>query len=263
MAKTKTLVVSDIHVPFHDPTYVSLFMHTVRVTKPDRVLLNGDIADIYHPSVYPKDADVTESYKIEDEIACLLKFLKDLRRAAGDQCEIIYALGNHEARFNKYVAENAPIIANLLRLEHYINTERQIDELLQYGDIYQFENTQLYATHSPPSYAIYAAATSLKEKIGKSYIYGCTHRPDVAYKKRWDKDHFEIDTVYINGFLGNKHLSPAHKAVFSYEKNDRSWPTIMMVTILDGVHFWVEQQFMKGDMIAINGKIIKTESKWK
>lgn len=262
MAVTKTLVGSDFHIPFHNYVWVALFISVIRVLRPNRIILNGDMADIYNPSAYPSAEIVTDSVGVEDEIDALRRFLSDVRDAAGNDCEIIYLLGNHEARFDKYVKDNAPIMSNLLALRNYVVEGEFVDKVLPYRALYQLEQTQLYATHSPHSYAIYAAATSMKENVGKSFLTGCTHRPDGAYKKRWNIDHHEVDTYNITGSLADKYKTPVHKAVFSYEKTDRSWPSLIMVNILDGEHFWVENSLIKNNMITIDGKTIGTEDEW-
>lgn len=107
------LVLSDIHLPFHDLQSLTAAIEYGEARQPDVVLLNGDILDCYDISRFMKEQDRPT---ITDEIAMGIEFLELLRQAF-PQARIIYKLGNHEERMRHYILKNAPQFGNLKALE--------------------------------------------------------------------------------------------------------------------------------------------------
>lgn len=109
----EVLVLSDIHLPFHDLQSLTAAIEYGEARQPDVVLLNGDILDCYDISRFMKEQDRPT---ITDEIAMGIEFLELLRQAF-PQARIIYKLGNHEERMRHYILKNAPQFGNLKALE--------------------------------------------------------------------------------------------------------------------------------------------------
>jgi predicted phosphodiesterase len=107
------LVLSDIHLPFHDLPSLTAAIEYGESRQPDVVLLNGDILDCYDISRFMKEQDRPT---ITDEIAMGIEFLELLRKAF-PQARIIYKLGNHEERMRHYILKNAPQFGNLKALD--------------------------------------------------------------------------------------------------------------------------------------------------
>jgi hypothetical protein len=121
----RCVLLFDIHVPFQDKQlFKSIFKYIrdLKLTRRDEVVLGGDLADFWTISKF--DKITTASIKKEDieyertEIKC---FLKDLRRASGD-ARIVYILGNHEIRLEKYLSSEAKALSGIpeLKFENFL-----------------------------------------------------------------------------------------------------------------------------------------------
>lgn len=105
----KILVLSDIHVPYHDETALGLALDAGVEAGCDAVLLNGDFMDFFSVSRYASDP--TQRNLIE-ELAMGKKMLAYIReRFAGAQ--ILWKLGNHEERWDHWLWNKAPEVYGL------------------------------------------------------------------------------------------------------------------------------------------------------
>lgn len=101
----KALIISDIHVPFHDSAALEVALEIGRKRKVSLIILDGDIADHYAISDYMRDPALRD---FAGEIKAIRQLLAGLRRRFGKQCRIIYKHGNHEERFERYMRMKAP-----------------------------------------------------------------------------------------------------------------------------------------------------------
>ena len=120
----KVLVLSDIHLPYHDVNALETAIQYGKEQNVDAVYLNGDILDFYQISQHQKDARKRPSMKEELEIA--REFFDYLRQEFPTQT-IYFKPGNHEHRLERYLILKAPELLDceefqlkiLLRLEEY------------------------------------------------------------------------------------------------------------------------------------------------
>lgn len=105
----KVLVCSDVHIPFQDDDAVSAFIVYSKKTKPDMIVLNGDILDMFMLSRFTKG----EGRNPYEEIQMCRRFL-ELIRDNNPDAQIIYVIGNHETRLERYVLTKAPELASLI-----------------------------------------------------------------------------------------------------------------------------------------------------
>jgi predicted phosphodiesterase len=113
LTDVEILVLSDIHLQFHDLVALTAAIEYGEAREPDVVLLNGDILDCYDISRFMKEHNRPT---ITDEIAMGVQFLEFLRETF-PKARIIYKLGNHEERMRHYILKNAPEFGNLKALE--------------------------------------------------------------------------------------------------------------------------------------------------
>jgi hypothetical protein len=106
----RILAIFDLHLPEHDPVFWAVTLAYVEATKPDRILLVGDIADSEWASRHGGNPTPP---KAKEELKPVRRGLEQLRKAAGDDCAIDYFQGNHEERIEKYIIENAPALHGL------------------------------------------------------------------------------------------------------------------------------------------------------
>lgn len=100
----RVLVLSDVHVPYHDKAALEAALEHGDEFQPDVVLLNGDIADFYRISRYVQDP---ERRNFGQEIEAVRAFLAHLR-GRFPKARIVYKLGNHEERWWHYLWSRAP-----------------------------------------------------------------------------------------------------------------------------------------------------------
>lgn len=105
----RILNLSDIHIPYHDREALMLALNWGKQFQPDTILLNGDIIDCYQLSNFQKDP---KERKFNEELEELHNFLSDLRENFPD-VELIYKMGNHEERYERFLMTQAKDIDGL------------------------------------------------------------------------------------------------------------------------------------------------------
>lgn len=123
LGKGKYLILSDIHLPFHDEDALAAALEYGVSHEVDTIILNGDILDCYDVSRFSKEI---RRPKISEELEMGRNFFMYLRELFPTQA-IFYKIGNHEERMRAYVLRNARELADLndisleslLRLDEY------------------------------------------------------------------------------------------------------------------------------------------------
>jgi len=134
----RTLILSDIHIPFHDsPAIHAVIAHAKRLN-PDCILLNGDVCDFFSISRFDKNP--TES-SLKQELQLTRQFLGWLRQSF-PKARVIYKLGNHDEWFDKYLLRKAPELFNVpgISLRHL--TTGKVDNLNEVGGIEWIDDQQ-------------------------------------------------------------------------------------------------------------------------
>ncbi len=142
----KILVLSDIHIPYHDVEAVQLAVEKGISEGCDTVYLNGDILDFFGLSFHEKDARKRPGVKQEIEMA--KEFFQYLRYKF-PKANIYFKPGNHEHRLERYLVIKAPELLDceefklniLLELEKFkiifIDKRTKVyfgDLLVEHGD---------------------------------------------------------------------------------------------------------------------------------
>jgi predicted phosphodiesterase len=108
----RVLVLSDLHIPYHDEQAIEAALGYGDHFKPDAVLLNGDVFDFYQISRFDKDPTKP---KIKHELKCGEQFFAHLRARYPD-AQLVFKLGNHDERMDHYLQHRA---AELFDIEEY------------------------------------------------------------------------------------------------------------------------------------------------
>lgn len=103
------LVASDFHIPFHDRKVIRAAVETAKKHKAVGILLNGDISDSHEISRFDKSPD---DPKYRDEIKAVRQFLRYIRNNF-PKADLVYKIGNHDARFYSYLCRHAPALFGL------------------------------------------------------------------------------------------------------------------------------------------------------
>lgn len=135
----KILVLSDIHIPYHDVEAVQLAIEKGVTDGCDTVYLNGDILDFFKLSFHEKDARNRPTLK--QELAMAKEFFQYLRYKLPN-ATIYFKPGNHEHRLERYLVIKAP---ELLDCEEFkLNV---LLELEKFKIIYIDKRTKVYFGH--------------------------------------------------------------------------------------------------------------------
>lgn len=100
----RTLVYGCLHSPFQDKAAEETLLDFVKYWKPNRIIQNGDIDDLWAASRWYKRPE--RKHMLQDEADAGVLHSLAIRKAAGKNCEIIRNWGNHEFRYDRYLAEN-------------------------------------------------------------------------------------------------------------------------------------------------------------
>lgn len=105
----RALLLADLHIPYHDRGAIIAALRYGKSRRADTVLLNGDIADCFSVSFWEKDPRKRD---FVDEVEQVRNFLS-LVRSGYPKARIIYKIGNHEERFERYMSVKAPELLGL------------------------------------------------------------------------------------------------------------------------------------------------------
>lgn len=107
------LILSDVHLPYHDCRTIELAIAEAKANKVVGVLLNGDILDMHGLSRFDKDPTAPR-YIQEREAG--LQLLSYVRYHVGKQARIVWKEGNHEERLIAYLLSHAPALFGIEEL---------------------------------------------------------------------------------------------------------------------------------------------------
>jgi hypothetical protein len=100
----KALIVSDTHAPYHDKTALQIALEYGDAEGIDTVILLGDIADFYSVSHWEKDQRKRDFNRDKDVTIAILNAI----RSRFSNAKLIYKIGNHEERYDRYMKVKAP-----------------------------------------------------------------------------------------------------------------------------------------------------------
>lgn len=191
------LVIADLHIPYHDPVAVSTVFDYVEAnyTKPDIVVILGDLLDFYKVSYFAKDPT---KMSIKDELDMGYTFLLGLRDEYPD-ARIIYYEGNHEQRLNRYLMERASEVYELV--EGLIEDKLHLDELqIEYvtnpfriGKLWHLHGHEKAGRGGNPEYI----TNVIWKYVHDNFIVGHFHRSQEKVFKSID------GTLYWGGAVGH------------------------------------------------------------
>lgn len=119
----KVLLISDIHLPYHDSTSIKVTLKHAKGVGVDCVYINGDLLDFHELSFHEKDARKRPT--IAEELKMGREFLSGLKSYLN--VPVYFKGANHEHRLERYLRIKAPELLDceefklnvLLRLGEY------------------------------------------------------------------------------------------------------------------------------------------------
>ena len=109
----RALIISDIHIPYHDIDAVTLCFDYAKKEKPDIIVIDGDLIDCHKLSKFVKDP-TKRDFKYElDQMKLFFDILKKTFKGA----KIVYKLGNHEIRYEHFLWQKAGELSGVEEFE--------------------------------------------------------------------------------------------------------------------------------------------------
>lgn len=109
----RALILADTHIPYHDREAIITAVKWGKARDVDTVILNGDIADFFSVSFWEKDP---RKRRFADELQVVKSFMAELR-SQFPKARIVYKIGNHEERWERYMFVKAPELLGVPEFE--------------------------------------------------------------------------------------------------------------------------------------------------
>lgn len=227
----KVLILSDIHIPYHDETALAAAIAHGKKKKPDVVILNGDIGDFYGVSRHDKDP----RRSLADELDAIRQFLFYLR-AQFPKARILYKIGNHEARMEMFLVKNAPVLLGVsdFELPVLLKFAELGIELVPSLTLIRLGNLPIYHGHELPQgmsspvnpargiwmrvqeslicghwhrTSEHTESTGLNKKLSSCWSTGCLCdlSPDYAIVNRWNHGFVWVETQPCGNYEVTNH----------------------------------------------------------
>lgn len=210
MSDLKWMIVSDLHIPFHNVRHVNMWLDIVRWQKPDVVDILGDLDDACPVSRFSEGTAAEVEGAVVTYAPLVKKFFEDLRAIVPD-AQIHYATGNHEARYDAYISKNAPALRGLITPELLWGTDSTGVELSYYNNPPVHRFGDIFVHHGP--YAASKSGESVRKVLDDfnvSAIVGHSHRQGYVAKS------YPLAGIELRGYeLG--HLTDIYSSGMGYD----------------------------------------------
>lgn len=196
----KTVVLPDIHFPFHSRADLKEAYALIRAEKPSLIVHVGDVYENYCFSVHDKANVVTPKSELLDARKCFKEMWETIRKIAPAKTQLTQIMGNHDLpRLIKKAQKVAPEFIALMEVldakqlweadgVQLINDWREGYDTLIYGNKWRFIHGYLSTN-----------GAHIARNLEWNVAHGHLHRGDVASKVLEDGMQYELDA----GFLGD------------------------------------------------------------
>lgn len=108
LEKGKIVVFSDAHFyPDQETTAYRALLEYIKEYKPEIIIANGDVFDGASISRHPRIGWDTKP-SVKEELEAVKEYMGGIESASRFKSNLIWTLGNHDARFETFLAANAP-----------------------------------------------------------------------------------------------------------------------------------------------------------
>lgn len=175
MSLTKTMVIPDMHFPYHDRAVWSCIKKVIRGEKPSTIVWIGDGFDFFAASSFSKNPLRRQS--LRDEVREGQVEFDAVVRLGCDR--MIYCEGNHEHRLERYLCERAPELYGMVSARGLVVRDWAGVEWVPYRKHVQVGKV-LYS-HDLGFAGVYAGRHTL-QAAGTNIVFGHTHRGGTVFE---------------------------------------------------------------------------------
>lgn len=240
IAQDRAVVLSDIHIPHHDPRALAVALAALADLRPTVIILNGDIVDEAPTGAYPKDP--REVGTLADEFAETRAFLAAVRKIA-PKAAVHFTMGNHEDRLERYLTRQAPELASLgqLSLCALLDLDKHSVRFVNTGDCVTFGPFEI----SHGEVVRKGSGNSIRghmQKRGGSMLMGHIHRLGVIMQTDRFGTHYGVENGCLCG------LEP------SYIKHPDWQQGFTQIDLANGV-VSVRQHHIQNGRLLVDGQL--------
>lgn len=175
IANNNILLLSDLHIPYHDVPAINCAIQYGKENKVNTIIINGDLLDFHNQSRFEKDPRARSTKEEFDTCRAILEVL----RAEFPKADIIFGLGNHDVRYERWLYLKCP--------EIFDDSYYHLEERLRLNDLkiknlphaYLIKAGKLHIAHGDTIVkGIFAPVNSARGaymKVKSSIIIGHTH----------------------------------------------------------------------------------------
>jgi predicted phosphodiesterase len=198
----RVLILSDIHLPYHDIDAITVAFNWAKKEKPDAILLNGDLLDFHSLSRYVKNPKMRD---FAAEIDTFKHFFEVLSKVF--ECKIHYKLGNHCERYEHFLFMKAHELVGVeeFDFENIIKARANGINVIKDKRIVKCGNLNVFHGHEFFGSGGEHIAKGLWSKTGTSSLQGHNHRTQEYSYKNVDG---KMYTTFASGCLCE--LQPAY-----------------------------------------------------
>lgn len=244
----KWMLGSDFHIPYTDKRYMELWFKVMKWYKPDVVDYLGDIDDQSCVSRYSAGTPDEVLNNIASYSSQVKDFYSKTRKMLPN-ADLFVALGNHDIRYEDYIAKKAPALTDLITPEtmwgldslgydyiHYNDLPKQ-----RFGDIHVHHGIAI-SKHSGQS------VQADVENFGVSIIRGHSHRAGSFFRT------YELRNETLRGYeIG--HMTDVKSEGMAYTNSHNWQPGFAIATIENGTYPHVQFIHISPDYTCVvNGR---------
>jgi predicted phosphodiesterase len=177
----KAFLFADIHVPVFCREALTIAIKRLKESKPDYVILDGDFFEFGQISKYLQSDSRYPDLGMEIESG---KILLQIIRNAAPNSKIIFKLGNHDERLERYIMEGKPQAATLKHVK--LSEQLEFDKLgitevrlapVMIGKLALYHGHEMFGAESSKN-----PAESFLMKMPQDLAIGHVHRYSYAYR---------------------------------------------------------------------------------
>ena len=241
----RTLIISDLQIPYHHRIAVTKLIEFTKWWKPDIIACVGDESDQPQVSQWTNGLAGEYAQTLMRDITETRNVLQAFRHAAPD-AQFMVQRSNHTDRLDKYIARKAPALAHLesLKYEHLvgfnqlgIQFNKKMTEILPgvvmgHGDEYQLSNTAGMTAYK------------LMQTTGKSVVIGHPHRLGLVYESKGHSGNIRTTFALESGNLMNM---ASNGASYLKPRGAANWQLGFGLIESDGKHHFPQVVPMRKD----------------
>lgn len=237
------IVYGDAHFWPSRPSVAYLaLVELIPTIRPVAIIANGDLLDGARISRYPPRG-WHDTPSVRDEIVTLTERQDEIRARAGPKCKLYRTLGNHDVRFERYIATHAPELEDIrgTALEDFI------PDWPCSWSVAINENTLVKHRWKAGIHAPYRNTV----ESGWNIVTGHLHKMQVSpFTDLRDDIRFGVDA----GCLAD----PDHDCFDYLEDAPQQWRSgFVVLTYRDGVLLWPEFCYVRDGRAWWRGEVVK------